>query len=534
MQAAGIQSLIALTVGAPSGPSVPSPTGEQSVSPFAQLLDAANPVDDNAQREPFARNPFLQSVALSALNAQGLDAQAVPRAVVALDQPIEAADVPAVIGQLQALLEKQPSAADRDALEYLVAKLSDIQNGAAPRSLGAIIEANPKLRAPSFLQTLRTQLVATGRAQPDELAVVPPSELLQLPAREVAPLDAAQERFAAQRRDGDDTVVPFVNDVARVTVIEPLAFVASSLPALPPAILADADESIDASESLAPQSADAALQALLERYGLPPIASAVAPSTDAKIPQPLPIQAADAAPIKPLPRELPIQAADAANTKPLPRELPAVAANPVVPVATVATEDKSLARRVEGLGEKNAASFEALVNPSHVNGFSPTQTTQAAQPVNVVSTHGYVNHAPVSEQVRVALRQATKEGIEQLTIQLDPLELGRIEVTIHTNREGLTQVAFLVDKSDTFDSLSRDARALERSLQEAGVKADTGSMQFNLRQQQPDSQGQRQPGAQHAASESGDSSRELSEISAPDARSRHYLFNIREGVDISA
>lgn len=163
----------------------------------------------------------------------------------------------------------------------------------------------------------------------------------------------------------------------------------------------------------------------------------------------------------------------------------------------------------------------------------------AAQPVNVVPTHGYVNHAPISEQVHVAVQKAAKDGIEQITVQLDPVDLGRVEVSIQTHRDGQTQISFLVDKPDTFDSLSRDARTLERSLQEAGIKADTGSMQFNLRQQpqpqlQSDAGGHGQQHGQQQAQANEDAAPIRSTLAAIDAATRHYIFNVRDGVDISA
>ena len=38
-----------------------------------------------------------------------------------------------------------------------------------------------------------------------------------------------------------------------------------------------------------------------------------------------------------------------------------------------------------------------------------------------------------------------------------------------------------VERSETLDLLQRDARSLERALNDAGLKADSGSLEFNLR-----------------------------------------------------
>ncbi len=132
--------------------------------------------------------------------------------------------------------------------------------------------------------------------------------------------------------------------------------------------------------------------------------------------------------------------------------------------------------------------------------------------------------------------------MDRVTIQLDPVELGRVEVNLQRGSDGHSQITFTVDKPETFDQLSRDARLLERSLQEAGIKADAGSMQFNLRQQpQPQmgngTGGERQPGQQasnEASENEGVAPVGSTSLHVAAASTRNYLLNLREGVDISA
>jgi hypothetical protein len=157
---------------------------------------------------------------------------------------------------------------------------------------------------------------------------------------------------------------------------------------------------------------------------------------------------------------------------------------------------------------------------------------------------GVVNHAPVREQVSIAIRQAVGNGSDEITLQLDPVELGRIQIKLHMNREGHTQLAFLVDRPETFDALSRDARILEQSLQDAGLKADTGGMQFNLRQQpQPQQMQSNAGGSDHGQSGNGAHGapeHDTGNVSAkPDIHAstapvRNYRLDIRDGVDIEA
>jgi hypothetical protein len=193
----------------------------------------------------------------------------------------------------------------------------------------------------------------------------------------------------------------------------------------------------------------------------------------------------------------------------------------------------------EGIANRELPNFEQLLgNTQSTN--QQSSTGRAHSVISLTQTPGYINHAPVSDQVQVAIRQASADGTERITIQLDPIDLGRVEVNMVRAADGTTQITFLVDKADTFDSLSRDARSLERSLSEAGIKADTSSMQFNLRQQpQPQMQSDMNHGgngSQGAQSEA-DEAMQVSAISSTPslaAFTRNYALGIREGVDISA
>jgi len=85
------------------------------------------------------------------------------------------------------------------------------------------------------------------------------------------------------------------------------------------------------------------------------------------------------------------------------------------------------------------------------------------------------------EQVILQMGRATKDGASQMTIQLRPAELGRIDVKLSFDGEGKMQGTVTADNPATLGLLLKDVRSLERALQEAGLRADPGSLQFNLR-----------------------------------------------------
>lgn len=140
------------------------------------------------------------------------------------------------------------------------------------------------------------------------------------------------------------------------------------------------------------------------------------------------------------------------------------------------------------LPEKNTGDITLDVvrtDPSTAMHAPTHQEKIAATTVQRVANSALYQHrAEVVEQVHVAITRASKAEIDRITIQLDPADLGRVDVMMDVRRDGTTHLIVAADRRETLDMLQRDARGLERALQEAGVKADAGSMEFNMRQQQ--------------------------------------------------
>jgi hypothetical protein len=74
-------------------------------------------------------------------------------------------------------------------------------------------------------------------------------------------------------------------------------------------------------------------------------------------------------------------------------------------------------------------------------------------------------------------------GKNRFEIRLDPPELGRIDVRLDVDRQGKVTSRLVVDRPETLDMLRRDAPALERSLQQAGLTVADDALQFSLRDQ---------------------------------------------------
>ena len=88
---------------------------------------------------------------------------------------------------------------------------------------------------------------------------------------------------------------------------------------------------------------------------------------------------------------------------------------------------------------------------------------------------------PPHEQIAVQIQNAMQNGNSRVTVALHPAELGRVEVKLHIDKDKNVTATVMVDRPATLDLLQRDAKALERALQDAGLQADSGSLSFNLR-----------------------------------------------------
>jgi flagellar hook-length control protein FliK len=85
------------------------------------------------------------------------------------------------------------------------------------------------------------------------------------------------------------------------------------------------------------------------------------------------------------------------------------------------------------------------------------------------------------DQVTMRLTKAADDGLDHLTIHLKPLELGSIEVKLEMGNDGISKATITADRQDTLNLLQKDSHRLEKALENAGVKTDSATLSFNLR-----------------------------------------------------
>jgi flagellar hook-length control protein FliK len=118
---------------------------------------------------------------------------------------------------------------------------------------------------------------------------------------------------------------------------------------------------------------------------------------------------------------------------------------------------------------------------------SPRRTVEIYHKVAEAARPGADAPTPV-DQVSIRLLHAVADGKRAIQMHLHPADLGSIDVKMQWQGDKLT-AQFTVDRPETLQILQREVPALERSLGQAGVNVDSGSLSFSLRQQQGNGKG---------------------------------------------
>jgi len=136
----------------------------------------------------------------------------------------------------------------------------------------------------------------------------------------------------------------------------------------------------------------------------------------------------------------------------------------------------------------------------------------------------------VPEQVAFHIKTAANDGSSKITIQLDPEDLGKVDIKLSVKADGKTGIVITADNSNTLNLLQRDSQNLLRALSDAGLQADSGSLSFNLRgdQQQGGQQGNSQMAGNYQKAQPDEDDDVMIQ-----AVSRQYVLNLNDGLDIT-
>lgn len=218
------------------------------------------------------------------------------------------------------------------------------------------------------------------------------------------------------------------------------------------------------------------------------------------------------------------------------------------------TQDTNAATVTEAEASPFAAILAAQVDASAAEDAAPEQRTVAglagvggAQAADKASA-GQAAHsaartprtqlqAQVMEQVTVQIDKQVKDGADTIKIQLKPHELGKIEIKLEVSSDGRVSATVTADKPETLAMLQKDAKGLEKALEDAGLKPDSSATSFSLKggeQQQNADRGNNNTRSRRGRNrgEGGGEDAQLAGAGAAQA-ARGRTLGGRSGVDIS-
>jgi flagellar hook-length control protein FliK len=91
--------------------------------------------------------------------------------------------------------------------------------------------------------------------------------------------------------------------------------------------------------------------------------------------------------------------------------------------------------------------------------------------------------APNLPALAVEIAAKSQSGAKQFDIRLDPPELGRVDVRLSIDATGKASAHLSADQPHTLTLLQNDAPTLARVLREAGLDVSQDGLNFSMRQQ---------------------------------------------------
>lgn len=141
--------------------------------------------------------------------------------------------------------------------------------------------------------------------------------------------------------------------------------------------------------------------------------------------------------------------------------------------AAVKTETRPASAPLSQNFAAHVAQSSAAQAPAH--SAAPAPASASTDPT-VPARAGQLGHA-----LGVEIARKVEAGEDTLRVRLNPIELGRIEVTLAFDDSGNLRATMRAESRHALDLLRQDAPDLGRALDSAGVRADAQSFRFESR-----------------------------------------------------
>lgn len=209
---------------------------------------------------------------------------------------------------------------------------------------------------------------------------------------------------------------------------------------------------------------------------------------------PLSARMKDAAPELHQTPEQPPASANRKNDAP-PPVLPVQQAQPQAPAPKTAGAAVITTAMIDALagndGNFGSNGFGSGSGDQHADGTNNAPGTLRAATVDVQNNQNFANYlatarnapSPVTQMVNVQLQRNINARIDMMTLQLEPADLGRMDIRLTFDKDGGIKAHLSVDRPETLALLQKDAHYLEKVLQQTGLDVDENALSFDLRQQ---------------------------------------------------
>ena len=134
-----------------------------------------------------------------------------------------------------------------------------------------------------------------------------------------------------------------------------------------------------------------------------------------------------------------------------------------------------------GGAQNNSQSNDAGLESFGGHAQGPAATSETKGTAATATDRPQVTPQEIVDQIKVVINRAAKAGMDKVTIQLKPYELGRIDVKLEMSADHKVAVTVTADRPETLALLQSDSQALERTLNDAGLRTDSANLHFSLR-----------------------------------------------------
>lgn len=157
--------------------------------------------------------------------------------------------------------------------------------------------------------------------------------------------------------------------------------------------------------------------------------------------------------------------------------------------ASATASDLSSAQQLAQLiGQSAPTSGDASLQTGQIGQpLALTPTPPATAPAATYTPQALAQFAPSAlppetlPSLTAELSRGLSGGGDSFNIQLNPSELGRVDVRLLTNDDGSISTRIVVERSETLDFFQRDLRGLERALQQSGLRLSSDGIDLSLR-----------------------------------------------------